>query len=173
MYVNVLHSYYQYSQTTWAQRNNNPTLCMTFESHEAVRWNRALWIYFAWIEMADVWPAELFLFSFFLPFPLSLLLGFPWELLCLWTAPQLPAASLKLPQKTADRPTLFSLPCSTFTLGGKRPFSVLHSECNAHIQLSPSALSPASIPLLTLLSCQSCHITVTLLLLIQLFPPLW
>ncbi len=94
MYVNTLEWYCQGTQTTWAERNNNPKLRMLFESHEAVRWNRALWMYFAWIEMADVWPAGLF--WFFLPFP-SLLLGFPWELLCLWTAPQLPAASLKLP----------------------------------------------------------------------------
>jgi len=40
----------------------------------------------------------------------SLLLGFPWELLCLWTAPQLPAAALKLPQENADCPVLLSLP---------------------------------------------------------------
>lgn len=50
---------------------NDSKLRMLFESHDAVRWNRASRIYFAWIEMADVWPAGLFFRFFFLLLPVS------------------------------------------------------------------------------------------------------
>lgn len=48
---------------------------MIFESHETVKWNRTSWIYFAWIEMANVWPTGLFLV--FPPFPRLFCLASP------------------------------------------------------------------------------------------------
>lgn len=48
---------------------------MIFESHETVRWNRTLWICFAWMRMADVWPTGPF--SVFPPFPRLFCLASP------------------------------------------------------------------------------------------------
>lgn len=109
------------------------------------------------------------LLLFFLPFP---------YLFCLashescYVFGQLP--SYLLLHSNCHRRLLITQPCLVCHVPsppGKRPLSLLHSECNAHVQLSPLAISPASIPLLTFFCCQY-HVmcTVTSPLLIQLFP---
>ncbi len=120
---------------------------MLYDRHEALRWNRALWIYFAWTEMADVWPAGLF----------RVFLIFFSRLFCLaspescYVFGQL--SSYLLLHSNGHRPLLMTQPCLVCRAPSpprNRLFSIPSPSFNSHILSLTWTSSPKNIPIIHL-----------------------